>query len=360
AVWSMVARGARLVEYWHWHSLHYGAETYWGGILGHSLEPGRIYDELSSVGNELKGAADVVGQLSTHSDVGVLVSAESRWAMEFMAPLSAPGSGWFGDKQSYDRILAAFYRGLVDAGLAADIVAPQQLPDADEMVRRWPVLVVPGLYIAADVLLARLRAYVEAGGHLVLTPRTGYADEDAVARYVVMPGVLRDVVGASYLHFTNLRSAVPIAIADSAELSGAGTGWADELIPDSATVLARYQHPHLREFAAVTTNPFGKGRATYVGTVPDRALSASLAKWLAAVSLDEDPWRSARPASVTCTSSTTPAGQVVRFVHNWGWEQAAFVLPTAVRDVLSRAELDAGDRLALGSWDVRVLLEEPA
>ena len=39
-VWSLVARGARLVEYWHWHSLHYGAETYWGGILGHSLRAG--------------------------------------------------------------------------------------------------------------------------------------------------------------------------------------------------------------------------------------------------------------------------------------------------------------------------------
>ena len=66
----------------------------------------------------------VIGDCETRSDVGVLVSAESRWAMEFMAPLSAPGAGWFGDKNSYERILAAFYRGLLDAGLAADVVAP--------------------------------------------------------------------------------------------------------------------------------------------------------------------------------------------------------------------------------------------
>jgi beta-galactosidase len=131
-----------------------------------------------------------------------------------------------------------------------------------------------------------------------------------------MPGVLRDAVGAHYLHFTNLRHSVDV-VGDGAGLTGSGTGWADELIPDGATVLARYQHPHLKSFAAITTNTYGAGRVTYVGTVPDRALSASLARWLAATSLPADPWRSARPDSVTCTSSVTPDGRVVRFLHNW-------------------------------------------
>ena len=32
-----------MVEYWHWHSLHYGQETYWKGVLSHDLEPDRAY-----------------------------------------------------------------------------------------------------------------------------------------------------------------------------------------------------------------------------------------------------------------------------------------------------------------------------
>ena len=36
AAWALVARGARMIEYWHWHTLHFGAETYWGGVLPHS------------------------------------------------------------------------------------------------------------------------------------------------------------------------------------------------------------------------------------------------------------------------------------------------------------------------------------
>src|SRR5207247_2329572 len=52
AAWALVARGARMIEYWHWHTLHFGAETYWGGILPHSGRPGRVYRELARLGAE--------------------------------------------------------------------------------------------------------------------------------------------------------------------------------------------------------------------------------------------------------------------------------------------------------------------
>ena len=46
-----------------------------------------------------------------------------------------------------------------------------------------PVLVVPALFTASEGDLDRLAAYAGAGGHLVLGPRTGYADaEGRVAR----------------------------------------------------------------------------------------------------------------------------------------------------------------------------------
>ena len=40
AAFAFVSRGAAMIEYWHWHTLPYGTETYWGGVLPHSLEPG--------------------------------------------------------------------------------------------------------------------------------------------------------------------------------------------------------------------------------------------------------------------------------------------------------------------------------
>ena len=358
-VWALVARGARLVEYWHWHSLHYGAETYWGGILPHSLQPGRIYTELAEVGAELGEHADLIANLDARSEVGLLVSAESRWAMEFLGPLRAPGAGWMGDPQSYDRILAACYRGLFDAGLSMDIVAPSQLPaDPEEAVRRWPVLVVPGLYIADDATLAALDAYATAGGHLVLTLRTGYADEEAVARHEVMPGALRGAAGVRYEEFSNLTEEVAVHAAGQGTIAGGATAWADGLIAEGAEVLATYDHPHLRQFAAITTHAHGSGRVSYLGTVPDRQLARSFAVWINAISLPKDPWRISWPSTVRTTSSVTPDGQLLRFVHNWSWEHAEFSVPAAAHPLGAEKSLDAGGMLSLGPWDVAVLVED--
>jgi beta-galactosidase len=57
------------------------------------------------------------------------------------------------------------------------------------------------------------------------------------------------------------------------------------------------------------------------------------------------------------TGARNPAGERVRFVHSWSWEPSTFVLPGAVRDLISGEELAAGAELGLGAWDVRVLLE---
>ncbi|MEZ0448317.1 beta-galactosidase [Cellulomonas sp. ICMP 17802] len=356
AGWLMVARGARMLEYWSWATQHYGAESYWTGILGHSLTPGRTYAELSALARDLEAASPQLMDLRAHSDVGLLVSPESRWALEFQGPLAVTPHTWFGDPTSYEQILAAFYRGLFDAGLAVDVVGPDQLPDdPDALVRRWPVLVVPALYIASDATLDLLVRYAAAGGHLVLTPRTGYATEENVIRPVVAPGVLAGPAGVHYLEFTNLPVDVLVT---GAGWSGSAHAWADGLLPDDAEVLAGYDHPHLRQFAAITTHAHGAGRVTTVGTVPDRALAAGLATWLAGTSLPPDPWRDARPASVTVHTMASDRGpDRLRVVHNWSWDPAGYVLPAAVTDVLIGDVLDAGDRILLGPWDVRVLRE---
>jgi beta-galactosidase len=52
-VYTHLSSGANMVEYWHWHSLHFGQETYWKGVLSHDLEPNRAYGEVSRTAHEL-------------------------------------------------------------------------------------------------------------------------------------------------------------------------------------------------------------------------------------------------------------------------------------------------------------------
>ena len=356
AAWALVARGARMVEYWHWHSIHFGNETYWLGVLNHDGEPGRCYAEVQRIAGDFKRAGAAVTDLVPDADVAVLYSRESQWAMAFQPPIPAEGD-IAPDPAPYDRIFNRFYAGLFGAGLQAEVVFAQRLgDDAAALAARRPVLVVPGLYIADDALLEFLDAYAQAGGHLVIGFRTGYADTEARPRHEVMPGRLREAVGATYSEYTNLTGPVPVtAVGDIALPAGAAaTAWADALVPEGAETVVGYEHPHLGRWAAVTTHEHGAGRVTYVGTLPDETFAVALGRWLRTAPGQWDD----RPETVTVTSARNPAGGRVRFVSNWSWEPTSLALPVAAQDLLSGSNLAAGESIDLAAWDVRVLLEE--
>src|SRR5699024_6765767 len=133
------------------------------------------------------------------AQVGVVFSTPSKYALAFepIFPDEARGTA----SRSYQRIIEAFYRGGFAAGLQAHGLHDRALPAASELARTYAMLIVPGLYVAPDDVLDVLRDYVAAGGHLVVGPRTGYADEWAVARRTAQPGGLADIAGAGYQEF---------------------------------------------------------------------------------------------------------------------------------------------------------------
>ncbi|WP_328752668.1 beta-galactosidase [Streptomyces sp. NBC_00285] len=358
--WAHVARGARMIEYWQWQTLRFGAETYWGGVLPHSGRPGRTYAEVARLGAEFDKAGPLVAGLEPDADITMVYSTPSKWLMQKYPPLSKPDGS--PDPASYHRIFDPFYRGAFDAGRQVRIVHVAQLVEdtaPEEAARRHPVLVVPALYIATDVALDWLTSYAHAGGHLVLGPRTGYADHEARARIDRAPGRLTEAAGVHYDEFSNLTGTVPVRGVDGGLLDvpvdATATHWLEGLTPVDAEALATYEHPHFGRWPAVTTRVHGAGRVTCVGTVPGRDLARSLAAWMA-----PDPrggWREL-PESVTVTTGTSPDGRHVHIIHNWSWEPARVPSPVHLSDVLNGDAVPAGTEVDLGPWDVRVLVAE--
>ena len=362
AAWALVARGARMVEYWHWHTLHFGVETYWGGVLPHSQVPGRTYAELARLGAEFGRAGERVARSVPDADVAVLYDSDSKFALSSQAPFQAPGQ--YLDADSYRRIVSAFYRGTFDAGLQARLVRPQQLfasrgsdRSPEEFAASHPVLIVAAFFTAADEDLDWLDAYAAAGGHLVLGPRTAYADREGRARVDVKPSRLTRAAGVTYDEFANLETAVPVEGSDGFAVAAdaVATDWIDGLTLDGATALAHYRHPHFGRWPAVATNDFGSGRVTTVGTVPGQALARALAEWLVPVPLAG--WGDL-PASVTATSSTATDGDRIHYLHNWSWSPALVETPFAVEDLLDDRSYGAGETIELGPWDVRIVASQ--
>ncbi|HWG26278.1 beta-galactosidase [Actinospica sp.] len=370
SAWALVSRGARMVEYWHWHTLHFGAETYWGGVLPHSGKPGRTYAELARLGAELETAGELVAGLEPDADITMLYSTPSKWLMQKYPPLATANGA--PDPDAYHKIFDPFYRGAFEAGRQMRIVHARQLHDPRgeregvsprEAATRHPVLVVPAFYLAHDTTLDWLAEYAHEGGHLVLGPRTGYADHEGRARQEPAPGRLAEAAGVRYDEFSNLRADLPLRTAPDSGLVLAreahGTRWAEGLTVTDAQVLATYHHPHFGLWPAITTRAHGAGRVTTVGTVPDRALGRALAAWLAPT--PRGGWHSL-PETVTATTATATDGRGVHVLHNWSWEPARLTAPIPLQDVLNGGRIAVGAPLRLGPWDVRVLVadERPA
>lgn len=357
AAFAFVSRGAAMIEYWHWHSLPYGTETYWGGILPHSLQPGRVYRELAEVGAGLAAIGDLLDGYEPDADIALLWSNDSRFALEFF-PTFPTGTGE-PDRASYTRIFDAYHRGVIDSGAQARVLHPDQALSwgAKELAARFPVLIAAGLYVATDDHLELLREYAAAGGHLIVGIRTGYGDEEARARVSVAPALLSDAAGVSYEEFSNLQEPLHVSSDAGLTLSEGATAtlWADGLLPSGADTLVRYEHPRFGDFAAVTSQRHGDGRITVVGTVPSAALAADILRW-AAPTLHADAIATARALPITVSSGSLPDGRRVWFLFNWSGEAQAFAPRVDLEDAVTTEQLTAGTEISLPAWSTRCLV----
>jgi beta-galactosidase len=358
SAYAFISRGAAMIEYWHWHTLPYGAETYWGGVLPHSLVPGRVYAELSELGSELEQIGTLLDGYEPDADVAILWSNPSRFAFQFMPPFSADGKP---DEESYEHIIDSFHRGVIDAGRQSRILHLSQAValGAEELVRRFPVLVAAGAYITTDEDLELLREYAELGGHLILGVRTGYADHEARARVAVAPDRLHEAAGVRYEEYSNLEQEVAVTGPDDGafELDDASHAqlWLDGLILQGAEALASYKHPRFGDFPAVTTRPHGDGRVTVVGCVPSPGLAGSIVRWASPDGLASQ-LVGAVERPLTVSSGVLPDGRRVWFLFNWGWGAHDVTLSHPVTDTLTGTAYEAGTKLSLGQWSTRTFV----
>lgn len=350
--WLLIGRGARLVEYWHWNTLPFGTETHWGGVLPHSGIPGRAYHEIARIGQELRDAGGAFAAAEPDYDIAVLYDSDSKFALSTQGPLQC---GALIDPDSYRHIVAAFSRGIFDAKRQQRLVRPQHLlparggqVDPAAAAARYPVLIAAAFYTAADDDLDFLVRYAHAGGHLVVGPRTGYGDREGRARMERAPARIIEAAGVWSDEMASLPSPVPV----HGLLEGAATGFAEGLDASGAEVLARYQHPHLGRWAAVTTRPAGAGRITVVGTVPDQGLAAGLARWL--VPHAAHGWTTNDPVTVSTSTALNGAARL-HVLHNWSWDEATAWPSSPVTDMLSGSRYSPAESVTLGAWDVRLL-----
>jgi len=343
-VYTHLSSGANMVEYWHWHSIHYGQETYWKGILGHDLEPGRPYQEMSRTAHELQRIGPRIADLKPTNHVAILYSSDSYWGIEFMK---------FSDQTNYRSLLRQMYHTLYRNNVGVDFVFPDSADFSN-----YKVIVVPPLYLASDALLNKLVDYVRNGGNLVMGFKSGFTNEFDTVRWTTMPGPLRETAGFHYQEFSNLHDPLPL----KGDPFHAGpenkvSDWAEMLMLDSAQALAYYDHPFFGKYPAITRNSFGKGTFTYEGTVLSDTLQSKVLLDVLQKAGVAGPDQSL-PPSVRVKQGANRDGKTIHYYLNYSGEGQSLTYPYAAgTDLLAQTPVTRSQKVTVKPWDL-LLIEE--
>lgn len=346
--YSHIASGANGVMYWHWHSIHNSKETYWKGLLSHDFQENRTYKEACIIGDELKRIGEHLVNLKKKNGVAVLVSNESLTALK-----------WFGieatesdhGKIEYNDVVRWIYDVLYRMNIECDFV----WPDTQDL-GRYRLLIVPALYAAPDELLERLNAYVENGGSLVTTFKTGFANENVKVSSEIQPRILRNCLGVHYHEFT-----FPDQVGLKGNMAGEGEGFEAKtfmelLEPDHAEVLLSYEHYNWKEYAAVTKNHFGDGNAYYIGCMMDDELLGRILKSAltdAGILYSDD-----QEFPVIIKKGVNDFGNKVWFYFNYSSEPCEVVYGQGTgKELLEDKAAASGDSLLLPAWGLKIIEE---
>jgi beta-galactosidase len=264
--WHAVAHGADAVSYWQWRSALNGQEQYHGTLIGADGNPVPLYTEVQREGEEFDRAGSVIKDTSPQSQVAILHSWESRWAIE-----------WQPQTDKFDPVnqIVDYYRPLREITQSIDIVAP------NAPLSQYRVVVAPALNVINNDEAKNLISYVQGGGNLVLGPRSGMKDGDNSLQLQRQPGPLADLLGGRVEQFYALNDPVPT----SGTITPGNAGvWAELLStssPDTQVVL-RYGKSNgwLDGQPAMISRKVGKGSITYIGACFDEKGMVEIARWM--------------------------------------------------------------------------------
>ena len=351
-VYTHISNGADMVEYWHWASIPANQETYWKGVLSHDFEPNRAYQEVSRTAHELQKLGPRLVGLKIKNQVAILWSRDSLNAINDM-PFTWSGPQWSQGHPiaDYGSLVRQFHDALYRMNVGVDFTFPEA---AD--FSQYKLLIVPALYVAEDALLQKISDYVKNGGNVVMTFKSGFANENCAVRWVRAPGPLREAAGFSYQEFSNLEH--PLGLKGDPFHAGENNKvmyWAEFLMLERAKALAYYDHPFFGRWPAITQNRYGTGTLLYEGTYLSdglqREVLLDVLRQMGAAGAEQK-----LSAAIHVQHGTNRFGKSVGFFFNYSGEPVSFEYSgSSGKDLLTEGSLTTGQRVTLKPWDLMIV-----
>jgi len=343
AAYSHIASGANMIEYWHWHSIHNSAETYWKGILSHDFNPNPVYNEVSETGKELELLSKKLVNLKISSKVAILVSNESLTALKWFSNLMT---------ENYNDIFRSLYDELYKLNIRTDVADVNNIN-----LKAYDLIIIPTLYSVSDKKLNEIDEYVKNGGHILCMFRSGFTNENVKVRTEVQPGILSKACGVHYKMFVDPKySTLKLNSNFNQDLDKQISAWMELLITDTAKVLASYEHKHWGEYAAITENSYGSGSAIYIGCLPSKEVINEILKYyIDKIGLSRDD---SIKFPIIYKEAINSDNHKIRFYFNYSDNDEYIISPYNMVDLLTKNIIKTGDKIKLSSWNYLITEEK--
>lgn len=245
-----IARGADTVIHFRWRNATIGAEMFWHGLIDHSNVPGRRFNEFAELCEEVNKISDELKDSVIKNDVAILHSSEQESAFKIQPQVQ---------NMYYLEQLQLFHQSLLRLGVGSDII------DWSENLSKYKVVIAPTLYITNETVTKNLYSFVEAGGTLILTNRTGVKNPNNVCVMKELPGDFAECAGIVVKEYDPLGEENLTVRTDNKTYKC--TQWSDIIKTTTAKAIAYYDEDFYKGSAAVTVNNYKSGKVYYLGTV---------------------------------------------------------------------------------------------
>ena len=261
--WLGYALGGSLVMWWQWRAHWAGQEMQHGVLTTATGKPAPNCDAVAALAGELAQAGPwLAAHPPAPAPIALVASSQAAWAFS-IDPIE--------DNFRYEgKLRDDWHVPLVTGHWWRDLIDPEATLDG------YRVIVLPIMPQVPETLRRRLKAWVMAGGRLLIGPLTGYRTGEFTQFTDRELGGLEDLIGADVaaqfpLHWVEDR--VAAVAADGSRQSA--HGYAFGFTPTAGSALARWEYSHDRGgygagTAAVVHHRLGDGEVITVGAQLDQ------------------------------------------------------------------------------------------
>jgi beta-galactosidase len=275
-LWQAIAHQCEFITVYRFRQPRFGIEMWHEGLVQwDGVTPSEGGKQFSQVVAEVRQLADAgVGSADSYAPLPRDPATETLGVVYEHDQLFNYATLPQAKRWSQQKLVTQYHAAIHRLALHGKVVSPRS--DWTDL----PIVIVPGLQMADDSMVSKLRAYVEAGGHAIVTARSFTLDKDGQAPEGLYGHRLFDLIGATIEGY----DALPEETFGMVEIEGRKHRWgvwAELLKPTTATVIGTYIDQFYASTPAVIQNAVGQGTITYVGAIDQGSLADTVVEMLA-------------------------------------------------------------------------------